>query len=116
MSLAVEARSGLLVSGTTPRRCVEVRTFVDLGPPYAAWGAAARRPRPAGLVPFAFRPEGLPGAAPSGGPPLLAKTTARVRITSPANGLRVLRDPETPAENATLAPKAVVAPAAREVV
>jgi penicillin-binding protein 1C len=39
-----------------------------------------------------------------------------VRITSPANGLHVLRDPETPAQNATLALKAVVSPAAREIV
>jgi penicillin-binding protein 1C len=40
----------------------------------------------------------------------------RVRIASPENGLRVLRDPETPIAEATVALKAVVSPSAREVV
>jgi len=113
VKLAVDARSGLLATRATPRRFVEVRTFVDLGPQYAAWSAAAGLPRPPGLV---ARRETSGGAFTSGAPPLVAGTTARVRITSPANGLRVLRDPETPADNATLALKAVVSPAAREIV
>ena len=39
-----------------------------------------------------------------------------MKITSPDNGLRVFRDPETPAAEATVALKAVVSPAAREIV
>lgn len=113
MKLGVDSRSGLLATRATPRRFVDVRTFVDLGPQYAAWSAAVGLPRPPGLV---ARDKLLPGVLSSDAPPLLSGTTARVRITSPPNGLRVLRDPETPAQNATLALRAVVSPAAREIV
>jgi penicillin-binding protein 1C len=116
VKVGVDTRSGLLASRATPRRFVEVRTFVDLGPQYAAWSAAAGLPRPPGLVVSAVRREASPVALPPDAPPLLAGTTARVRITSPPNGLHVLRDPETPSRNATLALKAVVSPAVREVV
>jgi penicillin-binding protein 1C len=40
----------------------------------------------------------------------------RVSLTSPADGLRILRDPETPAGQATLSLAAVVDPPAPEVV
>jgi penicillin-binding protein 1C len=120
--MAVDGRSGLLATRATPRKFVEVRTFVDLGPQYAAWSAAAGLPRPPGLAaasgpawaPTSSRP--AESSVASGLPPLSQGTTARVKITSPENGLRVLRDPETPAADATLALKAVVWPAAREIV
>jgi penicillin-binding protein 1C len=113
MKMGVDTRSGLLATRATPRRFVNVRTFVDLGPRFAAWSASAGLPRPPGLVVPAVRRE---SASRPDASPLAADTTARVRITSPENGLRVLRDPETPAAEATLALKAVVSPAAREVV
>ncbi len=107
--LAVDARSGLLATRATPRRFVKIRTFVDLGPRYASWSAAAGLPHPPGLV-EARRPPESSDVSP------LSETTARVRIVAPENGLRVVRDPETPAADATVALKAVVSPAASEIV
>jgi len=111
--LAIDARSGLLATRATPRRFAKLRTFVDLGPRYAAWSAAAGLPHPprgAAWGEIANRPPE------SSGDSLLAAITTRVRITTPENGLRVVRDPETPAAEATVALKAVVSPAAREIV
>ncbi|MCU0240936.1 MAG: hypothetical protein MUF51_00775 [Vicinamibacteria bacterium] len=107
MRLAVDRRSGLAATQETPRRYVEVRTFVDLPPRYAAWAAGAGLPRPptiAGALP-ATDAAFAPGAR-----------SARVSVTSPESGLHVLRDPETPAVASTLALKAVVDPPAPQVV
>ena len=105
LRLAIDTRTGLPANRATPRDHIEVRTVVDLPPRYAAWAETAGLPRP---------PKGpeahaaaLPGTA--GGP-------ARITITSPESGLRVLRDPETPPERATLALKAVVDPPPAQVV
>ncbi|HVR06749.1 MAG TPA: transglycosylase domain-containing protein [Thermoanaerobaculia bacterium] len=43
---AVDRRNGLLATQATPPAAVEVRTFVELPPRYAAWQAAAGLPRP----------------------------------------------------------------------
>src|SRR5205807_698700 len=61
------------------------------------------------------------GAAPAsswppGGRIALAGGPARLRITSPENGARLLHDPETPAELNTVALRAVVDPPVDEVV
>ena len=109
--LAVDARTGLLATRATPRRFVKLRTFVDLGPRYAAWSASAGLP----VGPTWGEPRS-PGEAPLANASPLSETTARMKITSPDNGLRVFRDPETPAAEATVALKAVVSPAAREIV
>jgi penicillin-binding protein 1C len=79
----------------------ELRTFVDLPPRYAAWAQSAGLPRlPGSAAPLA------PGALPA----------TRVRVTSPSNGLTLLRDPESPPAMSTLALSAVVDPPAPEVV
>jgi penicillin-binding protein 1C len=120
--LTIDARSGLLATRATPRRFVKLRTFVDLGPRYAAWSASAGLAHPPGslargdlrspLGPLSAKGlEGLPSAS-----VVLSEPTARIRIVSPEAGLRVVRDPETPAAEATVALKAVVSPAAREIV
>jgi penicillin-binding protein 1C len=101
--LAVDTRSGRLATRATPRAFVEVRTFVDLPPRYAAWAAEAGLPAP---------PSALPLAASLAGPP----RPARVAITSPRDGSRLLRDPETPVPLATLALAVTVDPAASQVV
>lgn len=124
--LAVDTRSGLLATRATPRRFVEVRTFVDLGPRYAAWAAAAGMAHPPGISAREISARGdlrSPRVPPSSkdieefsGAPVSSEPTARLRIVSPENGLRVVRDPETPAADATVALKVVVSPAAREIV
>ncbi|HXO26430.1 MAG TPA: Ig-like domain-containing protein, partial [Thermoanaerobaculia bacterium] len=58
-----------------------------------------------------------PGSAwPPGGRVALAGGPTRLRITSPENGARLLRDPETPAALNTVALRAVVDPPVNEVV
>ena len=47
---------------------------------------------------------------------MLAGGPVRLRITSPENGARLLRDPETPAALATVALRTVVDPPVNEVV
>jgi penicillin-binding protein 1C len=165
---AVDRRDGLLATAATPRQAVEIRTFVDLPPRYAAWQAGAGLPRPPEQASPLTVPEGPEGAAgaeggwaggtragraarqaapepasdwkrssaagPRRGPagsggeprsetgvgasgfPRLAGSPVRLRITSPENGARLLRDPETPQDMATLALGAVVDPPADEVV
>lgn len=103
LRLLVDTRTGRPATRETPGVFVEPRTFVDLAPRYAAWADSAGLPRPpldeAPLLRFAsFRP------------------AVRVSFTSPSDGLRLLRDPETPAGNATLSLAAVVDPPGEEVV
>ena len=160
---AVDRRDGLLATAATPPAAIEVRTFVELPPRYAAWQAAAGLPRPpdaasqltlpavahlgaagaargaaaAGAVRVAGAagsaraagsagdPSGQSGARaaaeqasawPPGGRVALAGGPTRLRITSPENGARLLRDPETPADLNTVALRAVVDPPVNEVV
>ena len=123
---AVDRRNGLLATTATPPAAVEVRTFVELPPRYAAWQTAAGLPRvpdaPSLLTLPAVARLG-PGAAadqaavwPPGGRVVLAGGPVRLRITSPENGARLLRDPETPGDLNTVALRAVVDPAVDEVV
>jgi penicillin-binding protein 1C len=102
VQVLVDARTGGRATARTPRAFVEPRTYVDLGPRYAAWAASAGLPRP---------PD-------PGGPSLVFASLAatRVRVVSPSDGLRLLLDPETPPGLATLALRAVVEPMAAEVV
>jgi len=109
LRLAVDTRSGRLASARTPAHAVEARTFVDLPPRYAAWAAAAGLPR----VPSPILTDAAPTPT---GRRMLANSGVQVNVVSPANGERVLRDPETPADQATLALRAVVDPPVAQVV
>lgn len=141
---AVDRRDGLLATAATPPAAVEVRTFVELPPRYAAWQAAAGLPRPPdaasqltlpavvhvgadNVARSAAAAAAQPGSAaaaaaepasawPPGGKVVLAGGPTRLRITSPENGARLLRDPETPAALNTVALRAVVDPPVNEVV
>ncbi len=95
--LAVDTRTGQRATSRTPRRHLELRTFLDLPPRYASWVAAA------GLPP----PPALDGAGLTN---RLVQTVVRLSVRSPQNGLRLLRDPETPPEQSTLALRAVADP------
>lgn len=101
--LLVDTRDGRPATRKTPRAFVEPRTFVDLGPRYAAWADAAGLPRP-----------------PADQAPVLRfaswSPAVRVSFTSPSDGLRLLRDPETPAGLATLSLAAVVDPPGADLV
>jgi penicillin-binding protein 1C len=102
--VAVDTRTGRPATRKTPRPFVELRTFVDLPPRYASWAAAAGLPRP----PDPDAPTGLAH--------LLAGDIVRLSIRSPEDGLRVLRDPETPPDQSTLALRALVNPPVPQVV
>jgi penicillin-binding protein 1C len=105
---AVDTRTSRAAREDTPRRFIEVRTAVDLPPRYAAWLATSGLPR---QVNSARAESMLPSGASSS-----PAASVRLAITSPENGLRVLRDPETPAEQATLPLKAIVDPPVAQVV
>jgi hypothetical protein len=100
LRLLVDSRTGQPASTSTPPELSEPRTFVELPARYAAWA------RSAGLV----RPP-----TPDG-PSLMGEQPPRVSVTSPTAGLRLLRDPETPAEQATLSLAVVVDPPGAQVV
>ena len=102
--VAVDRRTGRVASFRTPRREVELRTAVDLPPRYAAWSAAAGLPRLAAME----------SAEPAHA--ALRSRPVRIGISAPESGLRVLRDPETPAAQATLALRAVVDPPVPQIV
>ena len=74
---------------------------MDLGPRYAVWSLAA------GLPSFPS-PDLEKGA--SSGITFPGTKGIQVSITSPQSGLRVIRDPETPTELASLSLQAVVEP------
>jgi len=104
---AVDARDGLLASAATPPRFVEVRRFTTLPARYAAWAAANGLPRPpVGVSPLDVPPASLAREAP---PP-------RLRILAPRSGLRLVRDPESPATMTTLALRVIVEPPAEQIV
>ncbi len=112
---AIDRRTGFLATADTPRSEVEVRTFTELPPRYAAWQAAASLPRPPEAV-GAFRPGMMVPGAGVARAVLDPSRPTRLRITSPENGTRLLRDPETPADLSTLALNVVVDPPVRQVV
>src|SRR5438128_1003223 len=103
--VAVDARDGRRASAATPPRFVEVRRFTTLPARYAAWAAANRLPRP-------------PAASPLDAPAPLAREapSPRLRILAPRSGLRVVRDPESPASMTTLALRVLVEPSAEQIV
>jgi penicillin-binding protein 1C len=109
--VAVDTRTGARATADTPRRFAEIRTFVELAPRYAAWAASAGLPRPPsdGLQSFASAAAETSAAHSSVRP-------VRVSVTAPESGVRLLRDPETPADAATLALRAVVDPPTAQVV
>jgi penicillin-binding protein 1C len=112
---AIDRRTGLLATEETPRAEIEVRTFTELPPRYAAWQAAAALPRPPEAV-SAFRP-GMMGPGGTVARAVLDPSRpARLRITSPEDGVRLLRDPETPADLSTVSLTVVVDPPVHQVV
>jgi penicillin-binding protein len=119
--LAVDSRNGLLASPATPTAYVQVRRFVDLAPRYAEWQAARGLLPPPTQVSMLDEGSRASGWTPA---PILgagrlhpaAAQTARVRITAPRPGLRIVRDPESPPSTGSLTLSAAVDPAVDQVV
>ncbi|MEK6698366.1 MAG: transglycosylase domain-containing protein [Nitrospirota bacterium] len=110
--MAVDGRTDGPATSVTPREFITVRTFVDLPPQYAEWAAAA------GLNAPPKRADENARFASGSEEALLTlrEKEIRVSIISPENGLRLIRDPETPEGQATLALRAVVNPVVPQLV
>ncbi len=118
--VAVDRRNGLLASSNTPSQEIDVRTYADLPARYGEWAhAAGVTPPPIYLSPLG---ESWVQASRVGRvaslQPVVAEPEApkRLQITSPVSGLRLLIDPEVPAEHSTVALSVIVEPAVEEVV
>ena len=112
--VAVDRRDGTAATRRTPARYVDVRTVTVLAPRYAAWAAA----HGVALPPVERAGAGVrsPTSAARSLRARLADRPARVRVTSPEPGARLLVDPDTPAALATVALEAVVEPVVPQVV
>ena len=109
---AIDRRNGLLATADTPRSEIEVRTFVTLPPRYANWQSSMALPHPPDTVSALWTGEGPAPRYATFDP----SRPVRLRITSPENGVRLLRDPETPPDQSTLALTVVVDPPVPQVV
>lgn len=115
--LAIDCRNGLLATGRTPLEHLELRAFTDLGPRYAAWAAReGLAPAPEGTSPLDARTPEVAWTEAAGGAVREVGRPVSLRIASPAHGSVILRDPEMPAEMATLPLEAVVEGSPRQVV
>lgn len=103
-SLAVDSRTGRPATRRTPREYVEVRTFVDLPPIYGEWAAAAG----INMMPKRFDLADSASVEPNHMP--LSDKNIRMSILSPENGLHLMRDPETPSAQSSVALRAAVNP------
>lgn len=115
---AVDRRNGLLATEATPRDAVEVRIFVDLGPRYAAWQSQQGLPRPPRLSSrLGGAAHVLQGAvAPEPTRLVDVDVPVTLNLTAPEAGLRILVDPEAPADRSTLALRVTVDPPVEQVV
>lgn len=104
--LAIDRRTGLIATTSTPREQVVQRTYVDLGPRYASW----QRDRGLPLPPD--RPSVLGPDAVAVAPiqPGLVPRDVRLHITAPQPDLRLTPDPEAPDGQSTLALRVEVEP------
>lgn len=117
--IAVDVRNGQRATTLTPANLIELRTFTDLPARYANWAKQAGIPQ----LPdsYSILTEGTSerknvGLTPVSG--VLGSFTGDVaiRIQSPADGMNVVIDPETPAALNTIGLIAVVEPRVPEIV
>ena len=109
----VDLRNGLLAGPWTPPQFAAERTFATLAPEHAGWGLTHDLPPPpSDLSPLdrpdtaARRPPGTTTtttAGPPAGPPRLA-------VSQPRNGMRLVRNPETPPELDLMTLRAITGP------
>ncbi|MCB9741530.1 MAG: transglycosylase domain-containing protein [Alphaproteobacteria bacterium] len=113
----VDDRNGLLAAEHVPPEHRRARVFVDLDPQYADWAAQVGLQRPPTQLSMLGAGEGevLSGAATPLTPVARVSLPGQdlaplLRITAPGDGVRLVRDPETPPEAATLALRVSVDP------
>ena len=103
LRVGIDRRNGLLATGRTPPEHLETRTFLELGSRYAAWAATAGIPSaPEETSPLDARTPSETWTATAGGPLRTAEKPVTLRISSPSNGVVILRDPEMPSAMSTL--------------
>lgn len=112
VQMAIDARSGRPAAPSTPLAFVDVRTFTDLDPRYAAWAAAEGLPRPPDPMITDPSRDLEAGRIPA----LSGSRKTRVNIVSPESGVRYRFDPEMPPNLTTVALEAVVEPPVAQVV
>jgi len=98
--LHIDLRNKLLAAPWTPPNYVGVRTFAALPPEQMAWGAANNLPPPPLELSPLDRPERK--AAVQAAAPAKPDSQTRLVITAPHDGLRMMRNPETPPDAAIL--------------
>lgn len=114
---AVDRRNGLLATARTPLEHMEMRTFLQLGPRYAAWAAEAGVPSaPLETSPLDARTPSETWTATSRGAFRRSEKPVTLRISTPSHRNVILRDPEMPAEMSTLPLEVVVQGPATQVV
>lgn len=113
--LALDSRSGEVATSATPTGFVAERTFTMLPARYAAWAASHDVPQPPPGVLLAGGRASDPDLATQAGTVGREQARAHVRIATPRDGTRYLRDPDVPASLATLGLHAVVEPASPQV-
>jgi penicillin-binding protein 1C len=110
--LRIDLRTGLLAAPWTPAPFVGERLFAALPPDLAGWGQTHHLPPPPLALSPLDRPEPPdkpppqtgPAPAPQAGPP------GRLTVIAPHDGLRMVRNPETPDDAAMLNLRAVAGP------
>jgi penicillin-binding protein 1C len=90
MELVIDRRTGGIATVDTPELSRVTRRYADLPSRYSAWAASQGLEAP---------PRGVVEPTMTG---LRAGSTPRIAITAPQDGMRVVRDPETPDDLATL--------------
>lgn len=117
LRVGIDRRNGLFATSRTPPDFVETRTFLQLGPRYSAWMAAAGIPSPPDETsPLDARTPSETWTASAGASPHASAKPVTLRISSPSNGIVILRDPEMPADMSTLPLEVIVEGPAKQVV
>lgn len=104
----IDLRNGLLAAPWTPARFTAERTFATLPADQAGWGKANNLPPPPTELSALDRPALRRAPTPASSPPPAAKGT--LRILAPRDGLRMVRNPETPPEANLLNLRAAAGP------
>lgn len=107
----IDLRNGLLAAPWTPPRFTAERTFATLPADQAGWGQANQLPPPPTDLSPLDRPvlRSAPSRAPTAAP------EGTLRVLAPRDGLRMVRNPETPIEANQLNLRASAGPSVKRI-